>query len=68
MAKQVAHAHENATRQTVCPWERGRGGMAWHGKMENRKKSFHQDKARKAIYSGTATFCWRFEIRVVLSS
>lgn len=40
MAKQVAYAHENATRQTVCPWERGRGGMAWHGKMENRKKAF----------------------------
>lgn len=31
------------------------------------EKNFHKDKARKTIYSGTATFCWRLEIRVVLS-
>lgn len=36
--------------------------------MENReKKNFHVDKARKTIYSGTATFCWRLRTRVVLS-
>lgn len=32
----VADAHENATRETVCPCEDGEG----HGKMEKRTKAF----------------------------
>lgn len=49
MAKQVADAHENATRQAICPSQMVDGG---HSEMENRKKKLSHRQGEKDYLVG----------------